>query len=430
MRLSSGTKVLTKMIKWSVMILSLFLVMSYTIEPMETYTQSFVYDRPIDYKEMTRRLEYFAERFPDLVELESFGRSPDNRRLWLVRLGKGETKLHINASVHARERITTNIILKNIEEYTAAYESDDPWIEGYNVRELLDEVTIYIVPMANPDGVDYTIYGKHGIHGDTLRDNLEGFVQTEISPFFRRGLMQWKSNARGVDLNRQFPYAWHNELNFDPGRPASAMYKGDTYLSEPEAQALYDLQLSHPFMVNAAYHTQGEVIFWYPPSDWFVRGKNRNLVDHIVELTGFESVPVFTPGGGFTDWSIGGLNIPSVTMEFGKGPYSDKDFEEIYKPGRALPLLLAEKAIMYEASAPFEVRIDGRTVKKFDFQYQAEAFIEHYHSDTIAEVELINRHSDDILFARDPWSLQIQFNSRRSISGFVLSMLPIIQRST
>lgn len=369
----------------------LLLIMWVSSLPVGATTKSFDYNIPINYQEMTQRLHYFAERYPEIVELESLGQSHDGRELWLLRLGRGDIKLHINGSLHARERITTNIILKNLEEYTTAYAHMHPWIEGYHVRELLDRVTIYFVPMANPDGVDYTISGSDAIQNQALRTQLEQIRLTDDSVHFLPGLMRWKANVQGVDLNRQFPYGWEHDLRKDPGYPSDSMYKGEQALSEPEAQALYALQLNHPFMLSATYHTQGSVIFWYQSQDWLVYHKTRQLADKIASSTGFKSVPTETPGGGFTDWMIGSLHTPSVTMEFGKYQYDDTDFNMFYPAGRTLALLLAEEAIRLDQVASYEVRLDGKVVKRFEFPHHAYAYLQDYLAGTDSELRVINR---------------------------------------
>ncbi len=359
--------------------------------PSIAVQQIFAYDIPINYEEMTHQLHYFAGQYPEIVSLESLGKSVDGRNLWLVKLGKGDIELHIHGSLHARERITTNIILKNLEEYTAAYQLEDQLIEGYHVKDLLDEVTIYFVPMANPDGVDYTIGGKGSIQTHGLRTQLDEMSLTDDSVHFPPGLMRWKANIRGVDLNRQFPLGWENELYKDPGYPSDSMYKGEAPLSEPESRILYDLQLNHPFMINVTYHTQGSVIFWYQTEDWLVRQKTHRLADKVASHTGFESVPTDATGGGFTDWSIGSLYTPSLTLEFGKNQYADADFDTIYPAARSLPLLLAEEAIRMDQLVTYEIQVNGKTVKKYEFEHHAHASIQNYLSDEEQDVAIIKR---------------------------------------
>ena len=43
--------------------------------------------------------------------------------------------------------------MKFIEDYCVAYVNESS-LYGYSVRSLFDSVSIYIMPMVNPDGVD------------------------------------------------------------------------------------------------------------------------------------------------------------------------------------------------------------------------------------------------------------------------------------
>ena len=68
-------------------------------------------------------------------------------------IGSGERKVLFTAAHHANEWITTPVILKFVEEMAQAMENGGE-LAGVDARELGERVTIYTVPMVNPDGVD------------------------------------------------------------------------------------------------------------------------------------------------------------------------------------------------------------------------------------------------------------------------------------
>ncbi|MCC5910014.1 MAG: hypothetical protein JJT76_06205 [Clostridiaceae bacterium] len=66
----------------------------------------------ITYGKMKQYIDELEEKFPILITREVIGKSVDDRDIILVKIGKSDTLIHINGSMHTRERITTNIILQ------------------------------------------------------------------------------------------------------------------------------------------------------------------------------------------------------------------------------------------------------------------------------------------------------------------------------
>ena len=232
------------------------------------------------YEIVQRQIEGLKARYP-FLETGSIGRSVMGRELYYVRLGRGSREVSYNASHHANESITTPVLMKFIENYAKAYAARGS-IQGYNIRELYDLTSIYIIPLVNPDGVDLVAYWP----------NYDDPAFINAARLNRTGLplpSVWKANIRGVDLNLNYPAEWEKEkqeeLELGITGPAPRDYGGEAPLSEPESRAMADFTRAHDFRIVIAYHTQGEVIYWQfqnyaPPAyagykDWFLQEFRR-----------------------------------------------------------------------------------------------------------------------------------------------------------
>ena len=82
--------------------------------------------------------------------------------------------------------------------------SKDGKLLNYNASEIFEQVSLYIVPMVNPDGGDLVTGSLKNV------DNAYKKAQEIANEFpnipFPNG---WKANIEGVDLNLQFPAGWN-----------------------------------------------------------------------------------------------------------------------------------------------------------------------------------------------------------------------------
>ena len=267
-------------------------------------------DIPYDYDVMQEDLQRLRQQYP-FLQVSSIGSSVLGRDLTMIRLGQGPREYHYNGSHHAREWITTPLLMKFIEEYARAYQSGGS-LAGHNVRELYNAASIYIVPMVNPDGVDIVI---NGVGPDNpFRSQLIQWNGGSTN------FTMWKANIRGVDLNRQYQANWELARQQGPPGPAPEDYAGPAPESEPESRAIANLTRSHDFRLVLAYHTRGEVIYWNylglaPP-------ESRQIVQQFQRLSGY--TPLDEPGeyssnAGYKDWFILAYRRPGFTIEVARG---------------------------------------------------------------------------------------------------------------
>ena len=87
------------------------------------------------------------------LQVSSIGRSTLGRPLSVIRFGTGQKEVFYCGATHANEWITAPLLMKFLENLSKSYVNNLP-IFGVNARELFSNVSLYLMPMVNPDGVD------------------------------------------------------------------------------------------------------------------------------------------------------------------------------------------------------------------------------------------------------------------------------------
>lgn len=229
------------------------------------------------------------------------------------------------------EWITTPLLMKFLENLSKSYVNNLP-IFGVNARTLFSNVSLYLMPMVNPDGVDLV---TGGISENSWAYRSAKQISNNFPDIpFPNG---WKANIEGIDLNLQFPAGWEEarEIKYAQGfnKPAPRDFVGYGPLTAPEAVALYSFTLRHDFKIMLTYHTQGRVIFYQyqnqtPPG-------SQELANTFSKLSGYslEQVPENSSFAGYKDWFILNYNRPGFTIEVGLGtnPIPISQFAGIYR---------------------------------------------------------------------------------------------------
>lgn len=109
-------------------------------------------DMRYPYRILIMNLEALRLKYP-FLEIFYYGQSVLGKKIPYVRIGKGSKTVFYSASIHANEWINSVVFMKFIEDFCDAY-SKNQELRGFNVQEIFDNTSIYIVPMINPDGVD------------------------------------------------------------------------------------------------------------------------------------------------------------------------------------------------------------------------------------------------------------------------------------
>ena len=254
-----------------------------------------------------------------------------DRPLRTLVIGRGPRKVLYTAAHHANEWITAPVILKFVEELAQAIQNGGQ-IFGVEGKELEERVTIYTVPMVNPDGVDLVT----GVirPGQAQYEMAATLSQNYPTIPFPDG---WKANLLGVDLNLNYPAGWlqAREIKYSQGydRPGPRDFVGRAPLNQLETRALAGYtEFLDPDLV-LAYHTQGEVIYWQF-QDIEVPGA-RELGERLAQVSGYtlDETPYESAFAGYKDWFIKYFRRPGYTVEVGSGinPLPLSEFDRIYR---------------------------------------------------------------------------------------------------
>lgn len=266
-------------------------------------------------------------------------RSQGGRPVEALILGQGGRQVLYNASHHANEWITTPVLLKFAEDLAkaAAFGGE---IFGYDGKNLLDQTTVHLVPMVNPDGVDL-------VTGAILPGSPEYTAAAVLAARyptipFPSG---WKANLNGVDLNLNYPAGWENarEIKFAQGytEPGPRDYVGRAPLDQKESAALARYTRALVPRLTLAYHTQGKVIYWKyldmePPGAQAIGKAFAAASGYTLDDT-----PYASGFAGYKDWFILTWNRPGYTIEVGQGvnPLPLSQFAEIYRDNLGILVL-------------------------------------------------------------------------------------------
>jgi hypothetical protein len=311
-------------------------------EPYEVYRS---FDEPIN--GLKDQLHKIAATYPHIAQLKSIGNSLQQRPILAMRLtneqGGGKPQVLFLATHHAREWVATEMAMRLIKYLTANYGSDG------RMTNLLDTVEVWVVPVANPDGYQFT-FTTERLWRKNLRDN-DGDGQITI--------------ADGVDLNRNFDYHWGYDDEGSTSLWSADDYRGTAPNSEPETRAVVDFVQSHDFKFILSYHTYGDWIL-YP---WGWQWQTPSLDDPIyVAQSGTDDNPaiwdsllghgydpgvgaeLYTTNGDFNDWSYGKLGIPSYTVELTDEydftfPDDEGMLQTVFEDNLEFALSMAESAL-------------------------------------------------------------------------------------
>lgn len=229
------------------------------------------------------------------------------------------------AAFHGMEWLTSLVLFRFLERVCEAFEKDSGICE-INVARFLSRRGLIIVPCVNPDGVEISLNGECAA----------GKFEQRVEHIAAGKAHRWQANAVGVDINHNFSADWKSlhekEVSSGITGPSLTQYGGQYPESEPETKALTSLCRKRNIRHAAAFHSQGEEIYWHYGEN--TPNRSRLMAEVLARTSGYalSSPRGLAVGGGFKDWFIEELKRPAFTIEIGLGrnPLPCSKLNEIY----------------------------------------------------------------------------------------------------
>ncbi len=336
------------------------------------------FDTYYRYDDLSSLLHAYADEYPNLIQIESIGKSYEGRDVWLLTLTNKKTgvarekpALWVDGNIHATEVSPSMACLYLLHTLTNCYGDNE------DITRCLDTRTLYLCPRVNPDGAEWALADQPKIIRSSTRpypydeNALSGLVREDIDGDGRMLIMRfcdengpWKVSEadsrllvrrepaetggtyyrvlpegtlenydgttlkmkpvkEGLDLNRNFPSEWRQE-----GKQKGA---GLYPTSEPEVRSVVDFVANHPNITGGiSFHTHGGVLL-RPSShqpDEAMPAEDLWTFEKIgqkgTELTGYPNVSVYhdfryhpkeVMTGAFDDWLFDHLGVFGWTVE-------------------------------------------------------------------------------------------------------------------
>jgi hypothetical protein len=197
---------------------------------------------------LAEELSTTAAANPALAKLVRIGTTVQGKPILAVKVTKNARQskdgtrpsvLYLGAQ-HAREWITPEMVRRLLHHVLDNYGSNA------DITKLLNTTELWFMPVANPDGYDYTFTGDR-LWRKNLRDNNGDGT---IAP------------GDGVDLNRNLATKWGYDNEGSSPDPISDTYRGTGPNSEPETKALDGLFNKVRFTEMINYHSAAELLLY------------------------------------------------------------------------------------------------------------------------------------------------------------------------
>ena len=286
-----------------------------------------------DYSKLQMDIKTLTDNY-NIIKSYSIGKSVMQKDIICAEIGRGEKKVFLGGAYHGLEYLTAAFLIKFLSNYTVAVMTETEHY-GYDIKKFYDGVTLCIVPMVNPDGVDIAVNGL-----DITNEYHRHLISMVGIHSFNH---VWQANARGVDINHNFDANCHMVVD----RPSPSNYGGESASSEPETRAVEEFVRKENFDLMLAFHSQGREIYY--DFDGMTGKHSLEIAEKMAKESGYAvCVPEGTASyGGCKDWFIKEFGKAGFTVEIGQGqnPLPMSMLDDVYDENAKIILCAMESVI-------------------------------------------------------------------------------------
>lgn len=249
-------------------------------------------------EECYAHLDHMADLYPDLITVKqeiSTTTTTLGNPVYYVKISdnpnesENEPQVLYTGMHHAREPIGMQHLVFYMYYILEHYDTDP------EIRQLIDNTEMYFVPIINVDGYLQNIAtdpNGGGMWRKNRRNNGDGTF--------------------GVDLNRNYGFAWGYDDEGSSPYPSELTYRGPSAFSEPETQIMKEFCENHNFKIALNYHSYSNLLLYpwgyiadiCPDDNVFAEYSRRMTADNSYTY-GPGSTTIYPSNGGSDDWMYG-----------------------------------------------------------------------------------------------------------------------------
>lgn len=314
--------------------------MNFIVDTTDTYYLDKIYSD----------IDELVNKYCSILSKRIIGKSVEGKNIIALKLSSDNSykpSVLFTGGIHAREDFSVMLVMKMIDYYCAYY-NEGTLFDNYDVKNIVENVDMYFIPVANPDGLNIV---HHGLESSSNYNKLKEMK------IWGEDHTYWKANANGIDINKNFDDGNWEIRTCVPGTdvPCSDRFKGFEPNSEPETRALIDFSNSHDFSLMVSYHCSGNCVFWADNDTHSMFKKlDVKIMDEFSQKYIYRKTKIGEDpkiyGCGFENWFRVNKKRPGFCVELspfveGGKQHPDSMFDElVWQHAKSTGLFFAQKA--------------------------------------------------------------------------------------